>query len=104
AQVAREGGVESLGEASLVRFQQLMAEKLLALDAEGELDADELLALSRAMNSAAQTRQRIEEVKTEFERKQREAIAEAERAAASGGSGGDVVATIKRALGITAEG
>lgn len=101
ADVARQGGIESLGEASLARFQQLMTEKLLSLDAEGEMDSKELLQLSMAMNAAATTRQRIETVKREFEERQREALDRAQAAAASGATGADVVATIKQALGIT---
>ena len=101
ADVAREGGVETLGEASLARFQQLMTEKLLRMDADGELDAKELMQISQAMNSAANTRQRIEAVKVEMQQRQQEAIEKAQQAAAAGGSATDVVATIKRALGIT---
>lgn len=101
ADVARTGGVEALGEASLARFQQLMTEKLLQMDADEELDAKELLQLSAAMNAAANTRQRIEAVKVDFEKRQQEAIAKAEQLAKTGASSGDVVATIKQALGIT---
>lgn len=101
ADVARTGGVEALGEASLARFQQLMTEKLLQMDAESELDAKELCQLSMAMNAAANTRQRIEAVKVEYDRRQAEALAKAEKLAGSGASGTDVVDTIKRALGIT---
>ncbi len=101
ADVAREGGVESLGEASLARFQQIMAEKLLSIDVDGDMDAKELLQLSMAMNQAATTKQRIEKVKREYEQRQQDALARAQAAAAGGASGADVVATIKQALGIT---
>jgi hypothetical protein len=99
ADVAREGGVESLGEASLARFQQLMTEKLLSLDASGDLPAKELLQLSMAMHSAAGTRQRIERIKAEFEQRRRQALAAAEAAAATGNPQ-SVVDAIKQALGI----
>lgn len=103
AAVAREGGVETLGEASLARFQQLMTEKLMRLDSEGELDAKELAMLSQAMNSAANTRQRIDAIKADYEERQRLAIAKAQAAATSGADGASVVDTIKQALGIGAQ-
>jgi|GEM_PF-4422089 len=101
ADVAREGGIESLGEASLARFQQLMTEKLLRMNEDEELDASELMKLSIAMNSAASTRQRIESVKAEYAKRQVEAVKQAEQAVQAGSSGQTVVDTIKRALGIT---
>jgi len=100
ADVARSGGVEALGEASLARFQQLMTEKLLQMDADEQLDAKELRQLSMAMNAAANTRQRIEAVKLDYEKRQAEALSKAEKLAGSGATGSHVVETIKRALGI----
>jgi hypothetical protein len=52
------------------------------------------------MNAAANTRQRIEAVKADFEQRQAEALAKAEKLVGSGASGADVVETIKVALGI----
>ena len=100
AEVAREGGVETLGEASLARFQQLMTEKLLQLDVEEGLDAKELMQLSAAMNSAANTRQRIDAVKRDYEQRQAEALAKAQQAAASGAPGSQVIDVIRHALGL----
>ncbi|MGE5608938.1 MAG: phage protein Gp27 family protein [Bacillota bacterium] len=102
AQVAKDSGVEGLSEASLARFQQLMMEKLMELDPQDGLDSSELLNLSIALKTAVGTKQQIEKLKADFEAKNRAAVEEAAKKAQAGASGADVVATIKKALGIAA--
>lgn len=97
-QVARESGTETLADANLARFQQLLTEKLMSLDADETLDATELRQLAAAMNNAALGAQRVAELKRQHE-EQKQAAIEAAQQAASAGKGSDaVVAALKRAL------
>jgi hypothetical protein len=100
--VAKEGGVAGLSEASLGRFQQLLMEKLFSMDADGEegLDSGELMKLSIALKGAVATKQQIEALKAEYAERQKNAIEQAQKVAAKGGDGSAVIDTIKQALGL----
>lgn len=68
---------------------------------EGEFTAADLADLAKSVNSAANAEQRFADIKAEYERQKKDAIAAAEKAVATGASGAAVVDTLKRALGIT---
>jgi len=102
AAVAKEGGGTDLSEAALARLQQVLMGKLFAMDAEGDVDAKDLMALAAAVKNAVGTRQTIAEIREQENQIKAEAIKAAEATAKAGGGGAAVVATIKKALGIAA--
>lgn len=100
-QMAKNSGGAELAGASLSRFQQLLMEKLMSLSSEQDgVDAGELMKLSIALKTAVGAQQGIEELRLEFAKKQKEAVAEAEKMAKAGGSPVDVVSKVREILGI----
>lgn len=100
--VAKEGGAAGLSEASLSRFQQLLMEKLMAMEDEGETDSGELMKLSIALQTAIKASGQIQEIKAEYEKRQKDALAAAEQAAKRGEGSEAVVSKVREILGIAA--
>lgn len=100
-EMAKKSGGAELAGASLSRFQQLLMEKLMSLSSEEDgIDAGELMKLSIALKTAVGAQRGIEELRMEFAKKQKEAVAEAEKMARAGGSTTDVVSKVREILGI----
>jgi hypothetical protein len=85
----------AVSEASLRKFEELVFEHLANTD---ETDSKDLMFIATAMKTGLGSRKEIIELK----RRQAEAVKQAESAASEGKSAPDVVATIKKALGISA--
>ncbi|HRK32550.1 MAG TPA: hypothetical protein PLD59_15915, partial [Tepidisphaeraceae bacterium] len=92
---ARESDPHAVTEASLVRFEQMIFDALVGGE---ELTPDELAKIAQAMRSGMGSRKDL----VAMRQKQSEAVKEAEQAVEAGKSAPDVVATIKKALGISA--
>lgn len=95
--VAKTESIESISDAALFRMSQVLMEQSMQLDAEGDLNPKDLVNMTKAIRNLIGGKREVEDLRD----RQREALAQAEQVAASGASGGDVVETIKRALGIT---
>ena len=95
---AREGGGIAIPDAAVLQVAQLVFEAA----AKGAADTEDLANLALALQRLTLAKARVEDVRGEYEKRQREAVDAASTAAATGASGGDVVATIKKALGIGA--
>jgi hypothetical protein len=95
--VAKEAGADQIAAASLQRFQTLLFDYLLKAD---DADAGELRKLALSLNTSVQAGRHIEELRKEYEARQRRAIEEAAKAAKSGGSGEAVVQKMREILGI----
>lgn len=95
--VARTESVESISDAALFRLSQVLMEQAMRLDAEGDLDPKDLERLTRSIRHLIGGKREVEDLR----RRQREAVAEAQRLAEAGAGAGDVVETIKQALGIS---
>lgn len=94
-EAARSSDPTAVTEASLRKFEELLLERLMSGE---ELDGDELAKIAQAMRAGIGSRKDVIELK----RQQADAVKTAEAAAKSGASATDVVATIKKALGIAA--
>ncbi len=94
-EAARSNDPTAVTEASLRKFEELLLERLMCGE---ELDGDELAKIAQAMRAGIGSRKDVIELK----RQQADAVKTAEAAAKSGASATDVVATIKKALGIAA--
>ncbi len=95
--VAKTESVESISDAALFRLSQVLMEQSMLLDAEGDINPKDLVNMTKAIRNLIGGKREVEDLK----RLQRDALAEAEKLAGEGASGGDVVETIKRALGIS---
>lgn len=84
----------SVARAALRKFQELVLDYTMSAT---DADAGELMKLAGAMKMGMNTQQII----VELQEKQTEAVKAAEQQVKTGTSAGDVVATIKKALGIT---
>jgi hypothetical protein len=85
----------AVASAALRKFQELILDYVVRSE---DADAGELMKLAIAMKTGVNTQQVIADLKA----KQAEAIQAAEAAVKTGASGGDVVAAMKKALGIAA--
>ena len=56
---AARDGAETLSEATVQRFQQLLMDKMMSIETGGELDADELSALSAGVKNGIGSRQAV---------------------------------------------
>lgn len=97
--VAKHAGAADIAAASLQRFQQILFDHLLGAE---EADAGELMKLSISLKTAVQSGRQIEEFRKEVAEREQAAVEKAERQAKTGASAGDVIATVKAALGIAA--
>jgi len=101
ADAARNGG--DLSEGNVLKFQQILQDKLFGVDVE-ELTSDDMAKLSRALRASVVSKRDEVALRgeiSELRRREHEAVTAAENAAASGAGAADVVATIKKAMGIT---
>jgi hypothetical protein len=94
-----DGGLK-ITDAAVMTIAQMIFERGAALQAEEQIDPHDLSTLALAMQRLMLAKSRLEETRSEFQERERKAVEEASKAAQGGASGGDVVATIKRALGI----
>jgi hypothetical protein len=102
-------GAGALADATVARFQQMLLERLLKLDKpeqpEGvnttrEFNTREWLELSKAITETVNARRNLESLRSEYDRRQREAVEAADRAARDGAGPGDVVERVKQILGV----
>lgn len=92
---AREADPASVTEASLRKFEELVFDWTVQAE---DPNAQELLFIANAMKSGLGSRREL----VDLRRKQADALKAADEQARTGASAGDVVATIKTALGIAA--
>ncbi len=100
ALVGKEYGLDSLSQASLGRLEQLLMEKLFAMEAESDLETNELAKLASAMNGAASARQRRASLEEKYEERERRAIEAAQQAVRDGAGSEAVVSKIREILGM----
>ena len=93
----KEEGAAEIASASLLKFQQILFEHLLGAD---DADAGELMKLSISLKTAVQAGRHIEELREQFETKQKNALAEAEKLGREGATGEMVVAKVREYLGL----
>ncbi len=94
-QAAADTDDTAVAAATLKKFQELVFDFVVRQD---QADAGDLLKIAVAMRQGLGSQKAISDLKA----KQAEAIKAAEAAVTTGASAGDVVATIKKALGIAA--
>lgn len=95
--VAKQAGAAEIASASLLKFQQILFEHLLGAD---DADAGELMKLSISLKTAVQAGLHVEELRKEYDARQRQAVEEAEKAAKGGASGEAVIGKVREILGI----
>jgi hypothetical protein len=95
---AKSEGTVAISDAATLQLSQMIFEQLLKLQGAGEVDTKELFGVSMALKNVIAGKRHVEKLKGEIA----EAISTAEKEATTGASAGDVVATIKKALGIAA--
>ena len=95
---AKAGGTVAVSDAANLKLSQMVFEQLLKLQNDDDVSTKELWALSMAVKNVVQGQRHVEKLKEEVAA----AIATADRKAKTGATAGDVVATIKQALGIAA--
>lgn len=93
---AKSEGTVAISDAATLQLSQMLLEQLLRLQSDEQVDTKELWAASMALKNVVQGKRHIEKLRGEIS----EAVAIAEKEAKTGASAGDVVATIKKALGI----
>lgn len=101
AQVAKENGAAGLADATWARFQQILMEKLFEIGADDESPTPgDLMKIGVAMKSAIGAKQQIEELRDSYEKKQRDALAAAEKIKQAGGGADAVINEVREILGI----
>ena len=98
-QLTREHGAGVLAEASHARFEMMLMQSLFKQPGAEQMPADEWQAMSKTVQGVVATRRSVEEMRTEFEQKAKQAVAEAERAAHAGATMDDVVERVRQILG-----
>jgi hypothetical protein len=95
---AKEQGTVAISDAATLQLSQMLFEQLSKLQADEKVSTKELWGLSMALKNVVMGKRHVEKLKGEIA----EAVKAAEAKATTGASAGDVVATIKKALGIAA--
>jgi hypothetical protein len=67
AAVAKDAGAAGMNDALLARVQQMMMEWLFDQDENTQFEAKDWESLAKALNHAANAKQRIEDVRTKFD-------------------------------------
>lgn len=98
---ASRGGAVAISEAAMLQLSQVIFEQSVKLQADGDVDSMDVRRLTASIKSLMDSTQRAEQIKREFETRQKAAVEAAEAATRSGASATAVVDTIKKALGIT---
>lgn len=98
ASAVSTGNFDEIAAAANKQLVNVVFEQAARLEADGELDAEQVESMTRSLKNLAGTQGQLIELRV----KQAEAIRAAEAKVRTGASAGDVVATIKKALGIAA--
>ena len=103
AQVAREHGTAVMSEGALTRFEQIVMEQLHNRDLEVFIPPETLTEMSRSVSNAVASREKLESIRREFEKKAHSAAAEAAKAARKGADPMSVVRRVRQILGVPPE-
>jgi hypothetical protein len=97
-ETAKQEGTVAISDAATLQLSTMLMEKLLQLQAQETAPTKELWGISMALKNVIAGKRHVEKLKGEIA----DAISAAEQKASKGATAGDVVATIKKALGIAA--
>lgn len=101
--VARDAGAVAVSDAAVLRLSQVLMEQSLMLESGGQIDPDDLVKLTASLKNVLQSKAQIEELRRQHEAQKQQAVEEAQKVAAAGGSAESAVQAMKKALGITAK-
>lgn len=99
-EVVRKNGAGRFVEASQGRFEMMMMENLFKMTDAEKFEPKDWQAWGKALNEVRSSRQALEEMTINFERKANEATKAAESAANAGETGRQVVERMKEILGV----
>jgi len=100
--LAKQGEIDGVSDAALMRLQQVLLEQTFKLDAEGEIDPLDLARLSRALKTVVNAKQDVEQLKRDHEARSRAAIEELKRATSEGDDLAAVADRMGKILGVAA--
>jgi hypothetical protein len=93
---AKEGGVESIADATLLTVGQMVFEKSLEMQSQQSVSVKDLVNIGKAINNVIVSKGDVDELKA----RQKTAIEEASKAAASGADANAVVNKVREILGV----
>jgi uncharacterized protein YktA (UPF0223 family) len=96
-ETAKAQGVVAISDATALQLQTMIFDRSLEAQAGKQIEAKELLSLSRAFKTVVSGKRGVEQLKVEVAA----ALATAEKQAKEGKSAADVVSVIKQSLGIS---
>jgi uncharacterized metal-binding protein len=96
---AKESGGVAVPDAAIMQIATMVFEHSASLDAE-KASTKDLANLALAMQRLTLGKQRVEDVRAEMQKRQREAVDEAAKVAASGGNASSVVDKVREILGV----
>lgn len=93
---AKESGGVAVADAAVMQLAQVVFEKVSA----GDLSTNDVGQLSLAMQRMSLAKKRIEDVRTEYEERQKQAIEAGSKIAKEGGDARSVVDKVREVLGV----
>jgi hypothetical protein len=99
---AKTGGAVQISEAAMLQLSQVIFEQAAKLQADGEVDSQDILRLTASIKSLMDSTQRANAIRADFETREKAAVDAASKAAEGGASGEEIVARMREALGVAA--
>lgn len=103
-EAAKESGGVGIQDAAVLQIGHAIIEKLSDMQGSGEVTTNDLSTLALSMQRLTLSKRQIEKVRAdirdEMKAEQEAALAQAEKTVKAGGSGGDVINTVRSLLGI----
>lgn len=101
-EVAKQGDAATISDSSFVRFQQLMMEYLFSVENGEDIPPAEFAKIAKALKDGMSGLKTREGIRAEYERRQQQALDQAEDMANEGASGEEVVRKVREILGVAA--
>jgi hypothetical protein len=100
-EAAKDSGGVAVSDAAVLQVAQLVFEAAADAQGSGKVSTEDLANMALALQRVTTSKAKIEDTRSEMEKRQRAAVEAGEKAMAAGKGPQDVVSTIKKALGIT---
>ena len=93
-------GMVGITQGTISNMSQVLFEQVALMQTRGEASAEDIFMITGAIKKLLDAEKLITELREEFEKKEKTALAAAEKVAKDGGSTTDVVSKVREILGI----